>query len=177
MKKHWLYFKYVVRHKWFVFLAGWQIRPECWYQWPLWILRLALHDWDKFTPVEWRGYKRRFDNGNDFTLMADDPDYHMAYHMHMKRNKHHWEWWVSVRGDGNNRALPMDANSRREMLADMYGQGRTVGKPNIAPWYLGWRENMQLHPETSAWLDMKILGAFLKTEQHRLSDEGQEKIA
>ena len=157
MKKHWLYFKYVTRHKWFVFLAGLQIGPELEYQWPLWILRLALHDWDKFTPVEWRGYKRRFDNGNDFSLMADDPDYHMAYHMHMKRNKHHWQWWVSLRDGGKLRVLAMDENSQREFLADMRGMGRTVGKPNIADWYKANQDEMLLHPDTRRFVEMMIV--------------------
>lgn len=160
MSKHWLYFKFVVRHKWFVFIEGCAIGPEHWYQWPQWIIRLALHDWDKFTPVEWKGYKRRFDNGNDFTLMADDPQYHMAYHMHMKRNKHHWQWWVSLRDGGEIRVLPMDENSRREFLADMRGMGRTIGKPNIAAWYVVNQEKRQLHLDTHNFILM-----MLKEEQ------------
>lgn len=168
MINHWRYFKFVIQHKWFVFIAGLKIGPERWYQWPLWVMRLVLHDWDKFTPVEWRGYKRRFDNGNNFAAMADDPVYHMAYHMHMKRNKHHREWWVSVRETGQPRVLPMDTNSRREMLADMQGQGRAVGKVDITQWYLDWRENMQLHSDTQAWLDLQIIGSYLKTEREQL---------
>ena len=165
MNNHLRYLRYVLVHKWFVFLAGLQIGPERWYQWPLWIIQLALHDWDKFTPVEWRGYKRRFDKGNDFTLMADDPAYHMAYHMHMKRNKHHWEWWVSVRAAGKTRVLPMDANSRREFLADMRGQGRTVGQPDIAPWYKANQDEMQLHPDTRRFIEMMIIALEFEEKQ------------
>ena len=147
--------KFILRHKWFVFIEGIKLGPEHWHQWPLWVIRLALHDWDKFTPVEWRGYKRRFDNGNDFRLVSDDPVYRMAYHMHMKRNKHHWEWWLSALS-GELRVLPMNANSRREFLADMRGQGRTVGKPDIRSWYLNNNHNMRLHPQTKLWLDAMI---------------------
>jgi hypothetical protein len=52
MRKHWLYLKYVVRHKWFVFVAGLRVGA------PLW--RLLIHDWSKFLPSEWRAYARFF---------------------------------------------------------------------------------------------------------------------
>ena len=149
MSKHWQYLKYVLQHKWFVFLEGLKIGPEHWYQWPLWVLRLALHDWDKFTSVEWFPYVRRFAMGNDFTLMGDDVGYHMAYHMHMRRNKHHWQWWVTQRDGGKYRVLPMDALSCREFVADMRGQGRTVGFPDTAGWFMRNRNTMLLYyPDT-----------------------------
>jgi hypothetical protein len=39
---HWRYFTYLVRHKWFVFLAGRRtgVPPR----------RLLIHDWSKFLP-------------------------------------------------------------------------------------------------------------------------------
>ncbi len=40
MKRHINYFKYVVRHKWFVFLAGIKLGVP--------IMSLIIHDWDKF---------------------------------------------------------------------------------------------------------------------------------
>ncbi len=157
MNKHLQYLRYVLRHKRFVFIEGFKIGPEYWYQWPVWILRLALHDWDKFTPIEWFAYKRRFDNGNDFTLMRDDPGYQMAYHMHMRRNKHHWQWWITMRDNGELRILQMDDLSRREFLADMRGQGRTVGKPDMRAWYFaGGRDNMKVHPATRLYIDVMI---------------------
>lgn len=111
-------------------------------------MRLTLHDWDKFTPVEWFAYVRRFAQGNDFTLMADEPGYHMAYHMHMRRNKHHWQWWVTQRDGGKQRILQMDELSVREFVADMRGQGRTVGHPDTADWFIKNVAAMQLHPAT-----------------------------
>lgn len=45
MKAHWNYFKYVIRHKWFVFIAGLQTGA------PLW--RLIIHDWTKFLLQMW----------------------------------------------------------------------------------------------------------------------------
>jgi hypothetical protein len=39
MRRHWMYLKSVLRHKWYVFLACLQFRV------PLW--SAILHDWDK----------------------------------------------------------------------------------------------------------------------------------
>lgn len=50
--KHWKYLKYVVRHKWYVFLACRQLGV------PLW--QSIIHDWTKFLPREWFPYVRYF---------------------------------------------------------------------------------------------------------------------
>lgn len=52
VSSHWQYLKYVVRHKWFVLIAGLQTGA------PLW--RLLIHDWSKFLPSEWIPYARYF---------------------------------------------------------------------------------------------------------------------
>jgi hypothetical protein len=52
MRRHWLYFRYLARHKYFVFIAG--LRTGA----PLW--RLVIHDWSKFLPSEWLPYSRKF---------------------------------------------------------------------------------------------------------------------
>jgi hypothetical protein len=49
---HLRYLRYIVRHKWFVLLAGLKTGA------PLW--RLIVHDWSKFTPREWFAYARNF---------------------------------------------------------------------------------------------------------------------
>ena len=62
----------------------------------------------------------------------------------------------------------MDANSRREFLADMRGQGRTVGNPNIVPWYFGWRNKMDLHPDTRNWIEERITSHLTPLEIKKL---------
>ena len=49
---HIRYLSYVIRHKWWVLVAG--LRTKA----PLW--RLLIHDWSKFTPAEWTPYVRSF---------------------------------------------------------------------------------------------------------------------
>lgn len=46
------YLRYVIRHKWFVLIAGLRVGA------PLW--RLIIHDWSKFLPCEWRPYAKFF---------------------------------------------------------------------------------------------------------------------
>jgi hypothetical protein len=52
MLAHLRYLAYVLRHKRYVLYAGWILRV------PLW--QLLVHDWTKFTPMEWGPYVRRF---------------------------------------------------------------------------------------------------------------------
>lgn len=121
MKKHWQYLKYVIRHKWFVWLAGQRTGAPGW--------RLLIHDWTKFLPVEWGPYTEFFygkkppkgrcslcgatrieeSNGRYgvCTLIGcKEPDFDVrrereikqrfdrAWLHHQKWNKHHWQYWV-----------------------------------------------------------------------------------
>lgn len=63
MTAHFRYLSYVVRHKWFVLLAGLKTGA------PLW--RLVIHDWSKFTPAEWGPYVANF-YGRSATDVAHD---------------------------------------------------------------------------------------------------------
>lgn len=103
---YWKYLKYVVRHKWFVFLAARKLHV------PLWIA--LLHDWDKFLPDEFGPYARFF-NGkwqpardiphlpaligvgiNPRTKENVKRDFFIAWGKHQKRNKHHWQYWLEM---------------------------------------------------------------------------------
>ena len=144
MRKHWLYLKYVMRHKWYVFVEGRK------HQLPL--LRLLLHDWDKFLPGEWFPYVERFYGGNDFQAALSNPEYQMAWHMHQKRNKHHWQWWVTPREDGTFRILPMDITSAYEMAIDLKAMSRQHGT-DAREWYHSHRDIMHLHPESRRYIE------------------------
>lgn len=104
IKSHWQYLRYVIRHKWFVFLASFKVGA------PIWIA--VLHDWDKFLPDEWFAYVAYFygpkvQDGGWFILndkneripkMIAPPDvqraFDYAWNLHQKRNKHHWQFWL-----------------------------------------------------------------------------------
>ena len=168
MKKHWLYFKYVTRHKWFVFLAGWHIGVPIW--------RLILHDWTKFLPSEWSPYVNHFygdkppnldgETGYNHQFDAGKLAFNIAWNHHQKRNDHHWQYWVMNFDDGGTEVLPMPTVCRSEMLADWRGAGRAQGKPDTRAWYRVNRDNMLLHPETRHFIDTML---------HWMGDDSDQK--
>ncbi len=88
MRRHWQYLKYVLRHKWFVLVAGLELKV------PLWIL--ILHDWDKFLPDEWFPYARCFYKPDGSKQYDPSPAFDWAWNLHQKRNKHHWQFWLLI---------------------------------------------------------------------------------
>lgn len=100
MRRHWQYLKYVLRHKWFVFLAGIELRVP--------LLVLFLHDWDKFLPDEWFAYARTFYAADGTKQYVPSVDFARAWMLHQHRNKHHWQWWlwVDMKSDNCAERLP-----------------------------------------------------------------------
>lgn len=140
MIRHWQYLKYVLRHKWFVFLAGLG-------KIPLWML--ILHDWDKFLPSMWFPYSRTFYAADGTSqYKPDDSGMSRAWNDHQKRNKHHWQYWLITWDSGKTEALLMPDVYRREMIADWVGAGRAQGKPKTWEWYEVAKHCMILHPNT-----------------------------
>lgn len=103
MRAHLRYLSYVLRHKWFVLVAGLRVGA------PLW--RLLIHDASKFRPSEWFPYVAFF-YGSAPSL---NPAYHgprereeeaaawkarakaafdRAWLHHQHRNAHHWQRWL-----------------------------------------------------------------------------------
>jgi hypothetical protein len=156
MSQHLQYLRYVLRHKWFVFLAGFDLCVPIW--------RLIVHDWTKFQPVEWFPYVRFFyGNGRSREQLGSysadqvqDGDFELAWNHHQKRNDHHWQYWIRFGDDGTVLTIPMPDVCRREMLADWRGAGRALGKTDTPAWYEANKEKLQLHPETRAWVEVQL---------------------
>lgn len=104
MKAHWQYLKYVIRHKWYVFLA-------CLEYGLIW--RGIKHDWTKFLPSEWFPYVAYFYGkkvahpthkelhkvNGEFTPVMVHPEqvniaFDRAWNHHQKANSHHWQYWL-----------------------------------------------------------------------------------
>lgn len=139
MIKHLRYLRYVLRHKYFVFLGCLRLRV------PLW--QAIVHDWTKFLPIEWPAYVERMAAGrhSSWESVADTPAYKRAWRHHWSANPHHWQFWII-----DDQPAPMPERYVREMVADWYGAGMAQGKPDIAGWYAtGKAENRyRLHPAT-----------------------------
>lgn len=157
--KHIRYLRYVLTHKWYVFLAGAQLGVP--------LHRLILHDWTKFLPREWLPYTNFFYGGGLSREEAADLDYDFrvsedvelaferAWLHHQNKNDHHWQYWVRLGDDGTELVLEMPDVCQREMLADWRGAGRALGKPDTLVWYIENRDNMRLHPSTRHWIEIK----------------------
>jgi hypothetical protein len=148
VRRHWMYLKYVLRHKWYVLLAGLQLKVP--------LLILIAHDWDKFLPSEWFPYARTFYNKDGSKTYNEHPAFTLAWNQHQKINKHHWQWWYITWDRGESEALPMPDVFRREMLADWRGAGQAVGFPDTRGWYEKNRDKMKLHPETRQWIEEQL---------------------
>lgn len=145
-KPHLKYASYVVRHKWFVLLAG--LRTGA----PIW--RLVIHDWSKLTPAEWFPYVQTF-------YGAPRPhafDHAWLHHQH--RNPHHWQHWLLREDGGATKTLRMPEKFVREMVADWMGAGRAItGRWDVAGWYYGGAgARMVLHPEVREQVERLIAG-------------------
>lgn len=144
---HWQYLRYLIRHKWFVLVAGLRLRV------PLW--RLLVHDWSKFTAAEWTPYVEKY-YGPPFSsnwietreerAERVEAAYRAAWHHHVERNDHHPEYWRDAIFVS---ALEMPEAAVREMVADWIGAGKAKDDAeNVYAWYARQAGSMYLHPKT-----------------------------
>lgn len=162
MRRHLAYLKYVMRHKWYVFVAGLSLRV------PLW--QLIFHDWHKFLLSEWFPYARTFyaPNGNKRYVTSDV--FARAWNSHQKRGKHHWQYWLITWDTGETEPISMPARYVREMIADWRGAGKALGKPDYKLWYVQNYDKMRLHPETRQEVNRLLRVDFTEDELKRADD-------
>lgn len=153
---YWRQLKSLIRHKWYVFQAG-RLTGV-----PLW--RLIIHDFSKFSAVEFINYAR-YKYG-----VKSKMGWARAWLHHMHHNQHHPEHWVlSWRGspdfyDGIGEhiemfvtLLPMPETYVREMIADMMATSKELtGSGDIAAWLNKNGPDMRLHDNTITLID-KVL--------------------
>ena len=82
IKPYWKYFKYVLKHKKAVFKI-------CWSKKMYW--HAFTHDLSKFLPDEFIPYAQYF----YIDKIKYQGKFNKAKDLHFKRNKHHWQRWVS----------------------------------------------------------------------------------
>jgi hypothetical protein len=153
---HFKYLWYLLRHKWYVFVAG--LHTDV----PIW--RLFIHDWSKFLPSEWIPYVQYFYQNHDgefgdaqcrfgcaelapYGFFAEDR-FNVAWNLHQKRQPHHWQFWVLLQDCGESLPLPIPDHFIREMVADWAGAGRAItGKWEVCSWYAKHKNEMRLRTE------------------------------
>jgi len=128
----------IIRHKWFILIAGLRIGGVS-----LW--QLAIHDWAKFLPAEFIAYQKKFIYHN-----CSEDEWNLAWLHHIHHSRHHWEHWILC-----DQALPMPERYWREMVVDWFAAGRSyTGSWEIREWLQREFPRMQLQEQTKA----EILG-------------------
>ena len=160
MQQYIKYFKYVLKHKWYVML-------ECFNEKLYW--QGIIHDsskfyLDEFIPYANFFYKSKGDNiskGRNKTgyykpTDTGDKAFDFAWLLHQKRNKHYWQWWILPEDNGGVKILEMSDKYLREMICDWVGAGKAQGHfplvndkySETKQWYSENKNKMQLHPNT-----------------------------
>jgi hypothetical protein len=149
------YLKIILKHKYYVFLAGLEI--GC----PLW--RLIIHDMSKFLPSEFSAYREYFYPTEKYANIDSkiEKDFAYAWLKHQNRNDHHWSYWIqrdSIRKGssyGNpfdeEEPLEMTTSAILEMVADWLGFYRTYNgswPKNSWPWLKDNYREIKIHQIT-----------------------------
>jgi hypothetical protein len=145
-KVYWTYFKYIVQHKK-------NVGIECLKKGMWW--HAITHDLSKFLPSEFFPYAVFFHKKNrakEYNQSDEtDEDFLSGWTHHQKRNKHHWNYWVSVTRKDEIIPIPMPNRYIHQMIADWDGMARKFGG-NSRQYFMGHNEGMLLHPSTRSFL-------------------------
>jgi hypothetical protein len=163
VKAHFAYLRYVLRHKWFVFVGCLRLGVP--------LHQAIIHDWVKFLPIEWGPYVRQFYNPDGSKRQvrdasgAYDPtkqavEFQRAW-LHHQRQPHHWQAWLSIGDNGSLSPQPIPDRFVREMVADWYGAGMAIsGTNDVAGWYQANGAKMVLHLDTRELVERYLQELF-----------------
>lgn len=148
--KHLRYLRYLLLHKWYVFVECCKVGMP---------IRGMIHDWQKFLPAEWLPYADYYYGGDAPTVRiggAPAP-YSYAWLHHLHFGPHHWQYWILRNDDGTTAALDMPLKYRKEMLCDWRGAGKAIhGVDRTQAWYVENRPTMMLHENTRIWIEGQL---------------------
>ena len=154
MGRHISYLKYVLRHKWYVFL-------ECCKVGEIW--RGIMHDMSKLMPDEWIAYANYFYNTDGSRRTKHTPElvaaFNKAWLKHQHRNPHHWQHWILREDAGTTIIFDIPQTYLKEMVCDWRGAGKAItGKDDITSWYSASKYTMQLAPVTRKQVEEILSG-------------------
>lgn len=136
------YLSYLCNHKW-------NVGIECLYMgMPF---HAITHDLSKFLPSEFIPYAKFF-NSKDRTKTYNksdeyDRNFQKGWCHHQKRNKHHWNYWVSVTRKKEIAPIPMPMKYVKQMIADWKGMSRKFGG-SWEDYYMKNKDDFILHEDT-----------------------------
>lgn len=143
MIKYYNYLKYILQHKKNVGIECLKMGMP---------LHALTHDLSKFRPSEFIPYARYFyetDKANNYDKSTESNDnFQKGWNHHQKRNKHHWNYWVSVtRTTEPLTPIPMPRKYVKQMIADWRGMSSKFGG-TWKDYYSKNYKEMLLHDET-----------------------------
>lgn len=105
--------------------------------------RGIVHDLSKFKPSEFFPYANHFystertrqKNGYYKPTNTNNEAFCFAWHLHQKRNRHHWSWWVLPEDGGGNRVFPIQEKYLKEMICDWLGARKAQKQKNSVPYW------------------------------------------
>jgi len=160
-KMYFSYFKYVLEHKWYVFIEC------CNFGMPV---RGLLHDLSKFRPSEFipyakffyepNGDKKQRRNSTGYYKATDtgDIDFDMAWFYHQSRNKHHWQHWIIPENDGKFKCIKVPEKYLKERVADWRGAAQAQGfSRDVCEWYKVNNDKMIVNESDREYLE-KLIG-------------------
>lgn len=123
--------------------------------------RGLCHDLSKYSPVEfWAGARYYQGSRSPNEAEREALGYSAAWLHHKGRNRHHLEYWIDYRPDGDHclAGMKMPLVYVAEMFCDRIAASRTylgAAYTDAAPWeyYDHSRTHYLLHPETRALLE------------------------
>lgn len=144
------HFKNLFWHKCYVFLEGRKL--------DLGIVRLIIHDWDKYGPKMFRAYAENFYNEDGSRRNGEESlEFQETWNRHQKISKHHWQAHVRHDDDGTTAYMKMSLDDAREMVADWLGARRAYNAQEfIGEWYERTKNARKLHPETQQYVEHLI---------------------
>lgn len=152
MVEYWKYFKYIIEHKKNVFIEA---MKEGMY------IHAFTHDLSKFLPSEFFPYARFFfkkDRTNNYKQSDEkDIDFLKGWIFHQKRNKHHWNYWVSVTRKDEIIPIPMPKKYIKQMIVDWRAMSRKFGS-SPKEYYEFNKSKFILHDETIFLIEQFLKG-------------------
>lgn len=144
MKRYWAYFKYLIRHKYYVFIAGRLLDIPFW--------QLLMHDMSKFNSEEFGPYARAFYDEDGNTTYVPSEEFDKAWKHHYTNNKHHWEYWVL-------HDVPTEMRDMypQELVADLAGTGKVKqGTWEFNEWYKNNSNELNIHFKSKVIIQKSI---------------------
>jgi len=138
MKKYIQYIKYILEHKK-------NVGIEC-INHGLY-LHAITHDLSKFRLSEFIPYAKFF-----YSKKKNDQinaGFLKGWNLHQKRNRHHWNFWVTVDGNDKITPVPMPIKHIKQMICDWRGMSRKFGDTWV-DYYIKNKDNFIMHKITIA---------------------------